>query len=174
MWKRGLQSKESNLRVRFIGRQFPFCGAMRRRACLWLRCEYASKHLVRTHVRGWGAAFCGVARSRTRDGSRYNCIVCKSRIAPPAFVAALTIGEFYASFDRNRRERRCRGSASLSSSGASYEDMHQDLEGQLENVNEKLADIEENGSADPQAQQLFAQQIAIKATLAMYEAYGIS
>ena len=52
--------------------------------------------------------------------------------------------------------------------------MHQDLEGQLENVNEKLADIEESGSADPQAQQLFAQQIAIKATLAMYEAYGIS
>ena len=30
---------------------------------------------------------------------------------------------------------------------AAYEDMHQDLEGQLENVNEKLADIEENGSA---------------------------
>ena len=29
---------------------------------------------------------------------------------------------------------------------AAYEDMHQDLEGQLENVNEKLADIEENGS----------------------------
>ena len=57
---------------------------------------------------------------------------------------------------------------------AAYEDMHQDLEGQLENVNEKLADIAENGSADPQAQQLFAQQIAIKATLAMYEAYGIS
>lgn len=57
---------------------------------------------------------------------------------------------------------------------AAYEDMHQDLEGQLENVNEKLADIEENGSADPQAQQLFAQQIAIKATLTMYEAYGIS
>ena len=57
---------------------------------------------------------------------------------------------------------------------AAYEDMHQDLEGQLENVNEKLADIEENGSTDPQAQQLFAQQIAIKATLAMYEAYGIS
>ena len=57
---------------------------------------------------------------------------------------------------------------------AAYEDMHQDLEGQLENVNEKLADIEENGSADPQAQQLFAQQIAIKATLAMYDAYGIS
>ena len=57
---------------------------------------------------------------------------------------------------------------------AAYEDMHQDLEGQLENVNEKLADIEESGSADPQAQQLFAQQSAIKATLAMYEAYGMS
>ena len=28
---------------------------------------------------------------------------------------------------------------------AAYEDMHQDLEGQLENVNEKLADIEELG-----------------------------
>ncbi len=41
MWKRGLQSKESDRRVRFIGRQFPFCGAMRRRACLWLRCEHA-------------------------------------------------------------------------------------------------------------------------------------
>ncbi len=57
---------------------------------------------------------------------------------------------------------------------AAYEDMHQDLENQLENVNEKLADIEANGSADPQANQLFAQQVAIKATLAMYEAYGIS
>lgn len=57
---------------------------------------------------------------------------------------------------------------------AAYEDMHQDLESQLENVNEKLADIEQSGSADPQANQLFAQQVAIKATLAMYEAYGIS
>lgn len=57
---------------------------------------------------------------------------------------------------------------------SAYEDMHQDLEGQLEAVNEKLADIEQSGSADPQANRLFAQQVAIKATLAMYEAYGIS
>ena len=57
---------------------------------------------------------------------------------------------------------------------ASYEDMHQDLEGRLEEINEQLADIEQSGSSDPQANQLFAQQVAIKATLAMYDAYGIS
>ena len=57
---------------------------------------------------------------------------------------------------------------------ASYEDMHQDLEGRLEEISNKLADIEQEGSADPQANQLFAQQVAIKATLAMYDAYGIS
>lgn len=53
------------MRVRFIGRQFPFCGAMRCRACLWLRCEHASKHLVRTHVRGWALLFVALlARER--------------------------------------------------------------------------------------------------------------
>ena len=45
---------------------------------------------------------------------------------------------------------------------AAYEDMHQDLEDQLENVNEKLADIEENGSADPQAQQLSPSKSPLK------------
>lgn len=57
---------------------------------------------------------------------------------------------------------------------AAYEDMHEDLVNQLEAVDDKLAAIEQSGSADPQANQLFAQQVAIKATLAMYEAYGIS
>lgn len=57
---------------------------------------------------------------------------------------------------------------------ASYEDMHQDLEGRLEEIGEQLAEIEQSGTLDPQANQLFAQQVAIKATLAMYDAYGIS